>query len=132
MMHKIYEKREIGWCAVKIKEFKFDRGWKLLVYLDLVLPAILYLLALVTKVPQLSLLFHSYETFIIDPIPDFKALTGILGLLIHIGVIGYSIVKRNHRDMVLCIIIFLLVVAFFWFDLNYVIIRPLEFALADL
>ena len=118
--------------AVKIKEFKFDRGWKLLVYLDLVLPAILYLLALVTKVPQLSLLFHSYETFIIDPIPDFKALTGILGLLIHIGVIGYSIVKRNHRDMVLCIIIFLLVVAFFWFDLNYVIIRPLEFALADL
>ena len=132
MMHKIYEKREIGWCAVKIKEFKFDRGWKLLVYLDLVPPAILYLLALVTKVPQLSLLFHSYETFIIDPIPDFKALTGILGLLIHIGVIGYSIVKRNHRDMVLCIIIFLLVVAFFWFDLNYVIIRPLEFALADL
>ncbi len=113
---------------MKIKDFKFDKGWKVLIYFDILLPVLLYLLAWLLKIPQLSMLFHSYEIFIISPIPNFQALTGILGLLFHIGVLGYTLIKKNKKDFALSLVISLVVAAFFWFELNYVILKPLVFA----
>ncbi len=113
---------------MKLKEFKFDKGWKLLIYFDVLLPAVLFLLAWVTKIPQLSMLFHSYETFIVSPIPNFQAFTGILGLLFHVGIIGYTLYKKNYKDLAICLLITLIVAAFFFFEINYLIIKPLVFA----
>lgn len=113
---------------MKLTDVKFNKSWKLLVYFDVLLPAILYLLAMLAKIPQISILFHSYLIFIINPIPDFQALTGILGLLFHVGIIGYTLIKRDYKDMAICIGIALFVTAFFWFELNYAIIKPLVFA----
>lgn len=113
---------------MKLKEFRFDKGWKILVYFDFILPAVLYLLAWIIKIPQLSMLFHSYETFIISPIPNFQALTGILGLLMHGGILGFALYKKNYKDLALCLFITLLIAAFFFFEINYVLIKPLVFA----
>ena len=113
---------------MKLKEFKFDRGWKLLLYFDLVLPAVLYFIAWATKLPQLSNIFHAYEIFLVNPIPNISALTGILGLVFHLGVIGYTMMKRNFKDLAFCIAITLLITLFFLFEINYLIIKPLEFS----
>lgn len=111
-----------------IKNFKFDRGWKLLIYFDVLLPAFLFLLALLTQMPALAKIFHSYEMFIVNPIPDFKSLTGIIGLAYHIGIIGYTVKKRNYIDMAISIILTLLIAVFFLFEINYMILKPLTFA----
>ncbi len=112
---------------MKSKELKFDKGWKYLVYFDFILPGILFLIAWIAGSPFISKIFHSYEVFIISPIPNFKAFTGIIGLLFHLGIIIYTIIKKNYRDMVICIVITLIIALFFYFDLNYQLIKPLVF-----
>lgn len=112
----------------KLMNFNFDKGWKLLIYFDFLLPALLFLLAWLTNAPFIAKIFHSYEMFIVNPIPDFKALTGIIGLVYHIGIIGYTVKKRNYIDMTISVIMTLLITAFFIFEINYLIIRPLNFA----
>jgi len=107
---------------------KFDKGWKILIYFDIVLPAILFILAFITDLPFLSKIFHSYEIFISNPIPDFKSIIGIIGLIYHLGIIIYAVTKRDFTDLLLSAIISLAVAAYFWFGINYVIIRPLNFS----
>ncbi len=111
-----------------VMDIKFDRGWKLLTYFDFLLPALLFLLAWLTQIPALAKIFHSYEMFIVNPIPNFKSLTGIIGLLYHIGIIGYTIKKRNYKDMAISIVLSLLIVTYFLFEINYIILKPLSFA----
>lgn len=113
---------------MKTKGFKFDKGWKYLLYFDILLPALLFLLAWLIKTPRLSMLFHSYEIFVVNPIPNFQALTGIVGLLFHVGIIGYTLKKRDFKDMIWCLIITLVMAGFFFFEINYLILKPLEFA----
>lgn len=107
---------------------KFDKGWKILIYFDSVLPAVLFVLAFFTSLPYLSKIFHSYEIFIVNPIPDFKSFIGITGLIYHVGIMIYTIIKRDFADMLLCVIITLAISVYFWFGINYIIIRPLNFS----
>lgn len=111
-----------------LKRFKFDKGWKLLIYFDFFIPAILFVIAFLTSSPNLAKLFHSYEIFIVNPIINITAYIGIIGFLYHLGIIIYTIIKRNYRDMLLCIIISMVITAFFWFEINYLIIKPLNFS----
>jgi len=117
----------------KIRDFKFDKGWKLLIYFDYLLPALIYLIAFLTQAPFAAKLFHSYEMFIVSPIPNFSALTGIIGLIYHIGIIGYTIKKRYIRDIAVSLLLTLLTVAMFTvridgIEINYFILQPLRFA----
>lgn len=112
-----------------MKGFKMDKGWKYLLYFDLILPALLFLLAWLIQSPKMSMLFHAYEIFLVNPIPDLKALTGIIGLLYHGGVLGYTLYKHNYKDFALCLSITLAVVVFFLFEINYRIPIPLDFAM---
>lgn len=111
-----------------MEKFKFDKGWKFLIYFDIILPAILFVVAFLTGIPSLSKLFHSYELFIVSPIPSLTSLIGIIGLIYHLGIITYTVLKRNFIDMLICIIITLATTAFFLFEINYLIIKPLNFA----
>lgn len=111
-----------------LKSFKFDKGWKLLIYFDIIVPALLYAIALITNIPALAKLFHSYEMFIVNPIPNLITFTGLIGIVYHIGIMVYTIVKRNYWDMALCILLSLLITTFFYFEINYLILQPLSFA----
>lgn len=112
----------------KIKSFKFDKGWKLLAYFDFLLPALIFLLAFLTQAPYIARLFHSYEMFIVNPVPNIKTLTGIVGLAYHTGIIGYTIKKRNYIDIAITVMMTLFIAAFFLFGINYIILRPLTFS----
>lgn len=107
--------------------FKFNKGWKLLIYFDIILPAILFSTAFITGIPFFAGLFHSYEIFIVSPIINFPSYIGIIGFLYHIGIIVYTIIKRDYFDTLLCLIIGFAITAFFWFEINYLIIKPLNF-----
>lgn len=116
---------------MKIRNIKFNRGWKLLIYFDLAIPVILYLFALLFPILRISsifaLLFHSYNLYIVKTIPDFVSFTGIVGLLYHLGIMGYALYKRNLKDFILCLLISILVTLIFLTGINYAIIKPLNF-----
>jgi riboflavin transporter FmnP len=111
-----------------LKNIKLDKGWKYLLYFDFILPALLYVLAFVLNAPKLSILFHSYGMYVINPIPNFQTLTGIVGLLFHLGILGYTLYKRNFKDFAVSLAITAAIAAYFLFEINYIIIRPLNFA----
>ncbi|NLM74835.1 MAG: hypothetical protein GX187_01930 [Clostridiaceae bacterium] len=113
---------------MSLHDIKIDRGWKVLVYFDFILPAFLFLIAWITASPMLARLFHSYEIFVISPVPDFNAFTGIIGFVFHAGTIIYTITKRNIKDLILCIIITIAIFLFFYFEINYTILKPLQFS----
>ncbi len=112
----------------KITDLKFDKGWKYLVYFDFLLPALIYLIAWLTQAPFAAKIFHSYEMFIVNPIPDIKTMTGIIGFVYHLGIIGYTIKKRNYADLAVSFVLTLLTAAMFIFEINYLILKPLRFA----
>lgn len=111
-----------------MKKLKFDKGWKLLIYFDIILPALLFVIAFLTGIPSLSKLFHSYELFIVSPIPNLASFIGIIGLIYHLGIILYTVIRRDFIDLLICIIITLAIATFFLFEINYLIIKPLNFA----
>lgn len=111
-----------------IKNIKLDKGWKLLIYFDIIVPAFIFLLALITNTPFLAKLFHSYEMFIVNPIPNLTALTGIIGLIYHLVLPGYTLFKRDYKDLALCLLIIILITLFFLFEINYFILKPLSFS----
>lgn len=41
----------------KLRDFKFDKGWKLLIYFDFLLPALIFLIALMTQSPFIAKIF---------------------------------------------------------------------------
>lgn len=117
---------------MKIKDFKFNRGWKVLIYFDLAIPIILYLLALLFPILRIrsffALLFHSYNLYILKTIPDIVSFTGIVGFLYHLGIIGYTLKKRYIKDFILCLLISIVITLIFLTGINYEIIKPLNFA----
>lgn len=115
----------------RIRNFDMNKSWMWLLYLDLVLPLCLFLLAYVLNALGtgffLSKLFHTYNLFVINPIPNFTSFTGILGLILHIGVIAYALWKKDWRDVLACVGITALVFLYFFFEVNYIFTYMLKF-----
>jgi hypothetical protein len=114
----------------------FGRGWRWLVYLDLVLPAVLWLLAFLLHSVFLARLFHTYGLYVMSPAPIgsdgtlyFLSLSGVPGLLLHLYAVVRALLRRDRLDAVLCLGIAVLVFLFFFFGLNYEIVRSLDFNL---
>ena len=114
----------------------FGRGWLWLVYLDLVLPALLWVLANLLQSRTLALLFHNYGLYIISTAPVdhtgalfFLTLTGVPGLLLHGYAVARGLIRRDRLDAALCLLLGLLVFLVFFFDLNTstAVLAPLAF-----
>jgi hypothetical protein len=116
---------------MKFKPFRIDRCWKILIYFDLILPAILYLIALLFPLSGIrsafANLFHSYGLYVMKTLPDPASFSGIVGLLYHGAAMFYTARKRNTPDLLICMAITILVTFYFAFDINYQIIKPLSF-----
>ncbi|MDP4152080.1 MAG: hypothetical protein Q8865_01375 [Bacillota bacterium] len=100
-------------------------SFSMLFYIDVVLPAILYLIARFYS--GMSALFHNYGLFVMRPIPNFKSYTGIAGTLICLYFIFKAVIKRNWVDAVLTIFLTIAVFAYFYFKLNYMVSGTLTF-----
>ena len=115
----------------KLVDIKLEKGWHWLIYFDIVLPLILfitaYFLANTSVGPLLAKLFHSYNLFLIDPIPEPTKLIGIIGALAHIFFIAYAIKRKDSRDISICVSLTILAVLYFAFEINYKLILYLNF-----
>jgi hypothetical protein len=112
----------------------FRRGWPWLLYLDIALPLVLWLLAYLLGVPLFSRLFHYLGLYVnstapidVDGSALYLSLTGIPGLLLHLYAIVRGLLRRDRIDALLCFVMAILMFVYFFFGWNYVVIRPLEF-----
>lgn len=112
--------------------FKMEKSWMWLFYLDALLPLFLFVLAFsLGKTglgPTLARLFHSYNLYVISPLPDLGSLTGILGVIIHAGAIIYALKKKDLKDAAVSLLISLLAFLYFYFELNYSLALILNFS----
>ena len=76
--------------------------WQWLLYLYLVLPLVLFVLGLLTRNLDMGVmfarLFHSYCMYVVNPIPDVPSMTGIFGAVLALGVVFYTLYRRDFRD----------------------------------
>ena len=59
--------------------------WQWLLYIDILLPALLFGLAYLTQSTGLARIYHSYCLYIASPVPRFPSLTGVVGAVIALG-----------------------------------------------
>jgi hypothetical protein len=112
----------------------FGRGWLWLVYLDLLLPGLLWSAAYFLSSPALARLFHNYGLYVMSTAPVgadgtlfFLSLSGVTGLLIHVYAAARGILRRDRLDAALCLVFAVAMFVVFFLGLNYDAIRILEF-----
>lgn len=123
----------------KLYHAKMQQGWQWLVYIDLIFPGLLFVLALLPVSGlnhSLAGMFHLYTRYVLTPLPSFVSLTGILAPLLHLGLLLRALIRRKWLDAGLCLLLFALLVLFFHIEingttLNYYILRFLDFGLSN-
>jgi hypothetical protein len=116
----------------KSEKLKMNRGWQWLLYIDVLLPLLLFLAALVpiqSIQNSFSRLFHTYSLYVMNTIPDFKAFTGIVGLAAHLYLIGWAAYRKRWVDLAICVGFAVAVTLYFYFGLNYLLVGMLNFGL---
>ena len=119
------------------KQAKGKHNWLWLIYIDLILPALIYLLALAglgSISMQAARIFHNYLLFILFPWPDFQSWTGILCPVIHLAFLVWALKSKNKLTAIIAPLAWLLLVGLFTISidgspLNYFLIRFLDFGL---
>ncbi|MEG1943264.1 MAG: hypothetical protein RR049_05550, partial [Angelakisella sp.] len=89
----------------KFLAVKITKSWHYLAYLYLVLPALLFAAAYLTRAGSLGkvlgTLFHNYGLFAVNPIPNFSSFTGIVGLGMAIWFLVSALRRRDMADFLL-------------------------------
>jgi len=115
----------------KIVGLQLKRSWQWLLYLDLILPGILFSLAYFLPQAELAVLFarlyHSYSMYVSNPIPNLTTFMGLVGLAIHLWALGYAFKGKNRIDLFLSVIITLAITLYYYFGINYELVRLLNF-----
>ncbi|MDD2956352.1 MAG: hypothetical protein PHD67_08565 [Oscillospiraceae bacterium] len=108
---------------MQTKEFELKKSWHWMLYIDLILPGILFLLAFLIGDSSaghfLSQLFHSYNLYVLCPIPNFLHWIGIIGLLIPAILLVRAALKKDWADLLVCVGMEGLVLLYFWREWNY-------------
>lgn len=101
-------------------------GFNTLLYINVALPALLYLLALVAG-SSMAKFFHTYALYILSTIPNFRTFTGCVGALISLYFVLSALFRKRYADAICCFLLTLFVTVFFLTGLNYQILKPLSF-----
>ena len=113
------------------KPFELKKMWQWLVYLYVVLPALLFLLGFLTRNMDMGILFarlvHSYCLYVVNPIPDVPSMTGIVGAVLALGVVFYTLYRRDFRDFGVSFALIALNFLYYFTQTNYLLIRYLRF-----
>lgn len=109
------------------RSFELTKMWQWLLYIDILLPALLFGLAYLTQSTGLARIYHSYCLYIASPVPRFPSLTGVVGAVIGLGTVFRALYKKDIPDVVLCIVILAAVAVYYYTGTNYLLIRYLNF-----
>ena len=88
-------------------KLELRKSWQYLLYIDLVLPGLLFLAAFVTRGSSFGIslgrVFHTYGLYVSSPVPNLDPFngTGVLGLLITLGLLLWAARRRDWKDLAL-------------------------------
>lgn len=106
----------------RVLGIEINKSWVYLIYVYLLLPALLFLLAWALRSTGMGgtfgTLFHNYGLFIASPIPS-ASLTGIVGLLLGVFFTAKAVRKRDWLDTGICVVLILANAACYLLELNY-------------
>lgn len=130
------EKEDKGLKA-RLLNFQLTKSWQYLLYIYLVLPGILCLLAWLFRGNglgrSLAALYHTYNLFAVCPIPNFQSFTGVVGFCLAVWFLWKPLRRRDWLDLALSLALAAANFAFFYLqtpdgvNLNYLVLRYLSF-----
>ncbi len=119
---------------VKSHSKKYKRtthGWQWLIYIDVLIPAALFAIAFFTRREELGItlanVYHNYTMYIVNPIVNVETFTGIVGILLPFVLLLRANSKKRYGDILAILIVFALVFAAFYFEVNYDLLGYLSF-----
>lgn len=97
----------MDWDKAREKAGKFEirKSWQYLLYITVVLPAVLFLLAYLLRDSafgvSLGRIFHTYGLYVSSPIPNLDPFngTGVLGLVILAALAVWAVRRRDWADL---------------------------------
>lgn len=122
---------EVEKTSIKKQSIQMRQSWHWLLYLDVVLPLLLFILALlpIEGLRQLfAKLFHGYQLYVMNPIPDVLHLMGIVGAAYHLFFLGIAIIKKRWLDVLLSLCITAFAIVWFVAELAWSVLRLLSFS----
>ncbi|MEG1687085.1 MAG: hypothetical protein RR022_00930 [Angelakisella sp.] len=108
----------------KLEHAEIHKSWLYLLYIYLVLPALLLLLAYLSQKKTFALLFHNYGLFVANPIPG-GSLSGWVGLILGIFFTANALRKKDWKDSALCLVLLAADAAYFLLGVNYMLLQLL-------
>lgn len=115
----------------KLNNFEVKKSWQWLLYMYLVLPGLMFVIAYIGGDSAIgtyfSKIFHSYNLYAINPIPHITSLTGIIGLIIPLYLMWKAFRRKDYKDLIITAILFVGIAVFFYFEVNYVLLKLLKF-----
>ena len=97
----------MNWDKARERAGKFEirKSWQYLLYITVVLPAVLFLLAYLLGDSafgvSLGRIFHTYGLYVSSPIPNLDPFngTGVLGLVILAALAVWAVRRRDWADL---------------------------------
>lgn len=116
----------------KANRLEIKKSWQYQLYITLVLPGLLFLLAWLLRGGgagmMLGRLFHTYNLYVSNPLPNLSPFngTGVLGLLILIGLAVWAIRRKDWTDLAVTLALGGINALYFWMEWNYRLLRFLD------
>ncbi len=116
---------------LRLFDKQLKKSWPWLLYLDLILPGVLYLLTWLLPGETIAVLFarlyHSYTMYVSNPVPQAATLMGIVGLIVHALALGNALKRKDRIDFLITLVITVIVAVYYYSGYNYQLIRSLNF-----
>lgn len=113
----------------KANRFELQKSWQYLLYIAVVLPGALFLLAWLLRDFSIGVMparmFHTYNLYVSSPVPNFDPFngTGVLGLVILAVLVVRAVRRKDKLDLVLTLVIGAVNACYFWAEWNYQLLR---------
>lgn len=109
----------------KANRFEIKKSWQYLLYIVVVLPGVLFLLAWLLRNAGAGVmfgrLFHTYNLYVSSPLPNFDPFNGVgvLGLVILAVLAVWAVRRKDWPDLALTLGLGAVNAVYFWMEWNY-------------
>ena len=113
----------------KANRFEIKKSWQYQLYITVVLPALLFLLAWVLQGNGLGVtlarIFHTYNLYVSNPLPNLAPFngTGLVGLVLLLCLCFGAVRRKDWPDLGITLALGAANAVYFWQECNYLLLR---------